>query len=412
MTLTAPPNTVPTWKTLPATMDEVVDRAKAIRAPIDLLGLEVDAHAVDPTESLRLAGEAGLMAANVPVEFGGVWRGGRFAGWERVIEAALEVTAGDGSVGQCWSTTAVQAREIFAGPLPADTKEAMAKELLHQNRRIVASNAETGGKGPVVGRQVDGGIVVTGVKTFNTNSGGGGSDLANVGFAMPGRDGAPTRHHGLIRLNAAGVTLHGDWDNMGQRGTISQTITYDDVFVADGWFCEDEPTDLTFLAVVMSGHAMLLQGIGEGVYSAMLEYLRKVNRASMPMFTSGAADVLIHRQLGEIAAQLSAGRAYLLQACRQLVNADTDTDLQAIFIEMVKAKVACTSAALDATARVHDLTGARSTSNSYRLDRFWRNARTFASHDSIDAKNALIGAYEFTQEMPDGSLYMPGVRKL
>jgi alkylation response protein AidB-like acyl-CoA dehydrogenase len=109
---------------------------------------------------------------------------------------------------------------------------------------------------------------------------------------------------------------------------------------------------------------------------------------------------------------LSASRAYLMQACRQLASADESTDLQEVFADMLKVKVACTRSALEVSSRLHDLTGARSTSNVYRLDRFWRNARTFASHDSIDAKNALAGAYELTGVLPDASQYLPGVRKL
>ncbi|OXM73657.1 MULTISPECIES: acyl-CoA dehydrogenase family protein [Amycolatopsis] len=411
MSVTTQNREIPAWPSAPASYDEIVARAKALRPRIAELGVAVDALGVDPTEAMRLLGEAGLQRANVPVEFGGLWTGGTFAGWDRVVEAALEVTAGDGSTGQCWATTALQAREVMSAPLPASTKQAIADELIFQGRRIVASNAETGGTGPVTGRRVDGGVVVNGVKTFNTNSGGGGRDLANVSFRITEPDGATSRHHALIRLDAPGVEAHGDWDNMGQRGTISQTITYAEVFVPDGWHYAAPESEVVFVDLVLPGHALLLQGIGEGAYAAMLEYLRGLNRASMPMFPSAMADPLMHRQIGEMAAKLAAGRAYLLDTCRKLANAGATTDLRALMTEFFKVKVACTTAALDVTARVHDLTGARSTANKYRLDRFWRNARTFASHDSIDAKNAFVGAAELTGEIPDAGRYLPGVRK-
>ncbi|WP_113701187.1 acyl-CoA dehydrogenase family protein [Nonomuraea lactucae] len=405
-------STVPAWTALPESFDEVVSRAKALRPTLSDLGFDVDRHGTDPTEGMRLLGEAGLQRANVPVELGGLWSGGPFGDWDRVIETALEVTAADGSMGQCWATTAIQARELMTAPLPTETKQALAHELMHDARRLVASNAETGGTGPVTGRRVTDGIIVTGVKTFNTNSGGGGRDLANVGVRMPDADGRPARHHALVRLDAPGVVPHGNWDNMGQRGTVSQTIAYHEVFVPDGWHYPAARSDRHFLQAALSGHAMLLQGIGEGAFHAMIDYIRRVNRPSMPMFSSAADDVLMHRQIGEISAALSAGRAYLLQACHRLAQADESTDSRALVVEMFKVKVACTAAALDASARLHDLTGARSTSNGYRLDRFWRNARTFASHDSVDAKNAFVGAYELTGELPDGSRYLPGLGKL
>jgi alkylation response protein AidB-like acyl-CoA dehydrogenase len=46
---------------------------------------------------------------------------------------------------------------------------------------------------------------------------------------------------------------------------------------------------------------------------------------------------------------------------------------------------------LEVTSGIFDLTGARSTSSAYRFDRFWRNARTFATHDSTDAKQVWVG---------------------
>ncbi|WP_405565423.1 hypothetical protein [Streptomyces sp. NBC_01180] len=49
---------------------------------------------------------------------------------------------------------------------------------------------------------------------------------------------------------------------------------------------------------------------------------------------------------------------------------------------------------------MHEVTGARSTSNTYRLDRYWRNARTFVSHDPIVAKNVYVGVFEVPGELP------------
>jgi alkylation response protein AidB-like acyl-CoA dehydrogenase len=47
-----------------------------------------------------------------------------------------------------------------------------------------------------------------------------------------------------------------------------------------------------------------------------------------------------------------------------------------------------------------DVCGSRATANKYGLDRFWRNARTFACHDSTDAKDAIVGAIELTGQLP------------
>ena len=57
-------------------------------------------------------------------------------------------------------------------------------------------------------------------------------------------------------------------------------------------------------------------------------------------------------------------------------------------------------AALTTTSGMHELTGARSTANTYRLDRFWRNARTFSVHDATDLKLLIVGTYELTGTIP------------
>jgi alkylation response protein AidB-like acyl-CoA dehydrogenase len=385
---------------LPTDSTAVIARARALRHDLAAGGAAIDASGSDPTDNMRRLGEAGLHALNVPVEYGGLWRGSAFAGWRAVVETTIEVSAGDGSTGQCWSTTGMVARELFgAADLPGGTKQQMARELLFEGRRLVASNAETGASG-VVGRRVPGGIVVSGTKSFNTNSGGGGRDVACVGFPLLGPDGtreSATRHHALVRLDDPAVEPAHDWDNMGQRGTYSQTITYHDVFVPDAWHFASHQGDPHFLAAVMLAHAALLQGIGEGALEAALTFVRGLDRPSAPMFGSASADPLMHRQIGEMSSQLAAARA-LLTSTADLLEGDADPRTSAI--AGVRAKIASTRAGLDVTARIHDLTGARSTARKYGLDRFWRNARTFGSHDSLDVKNALVGAFELTGHYP------------
>lgn len=390
---------------LPTDAADAVERARTLRPELAADAVDIDGTGADPTRNMRLLGRAGLHRLNVPAEFGGLWDGRPWSGWRHVVEAATEISAADGSTGQCWGTTAMVARELFSAPdLPRDTKALLAGEILDEGRRFVASNAETGGTGRVVGRRVPGGLVVTGTKTFNTNSGGGGQDVACVSFALPGADGrietAP-RHHALVRLDDPALTLHHDWDNMGQRGTCSQTITYRDVFVPDGWHFASHQADPGFVGAVMLLHAALLQGIGEGALDAAVDYVRELDRPSMPMFGTASADPLMHRLIGEMSVELAASRALVVAVAAQLDAPGPRLSGDELAVAGIRAKVASTRAGLSVTSRIHDLTGARSTAGKYRLDRFWRNARTFGSHDSLDAKDALIGATVLTDRLPN-----------
>ncbi|MEU4253707.1 acyl-CoA dehydrogenase family protein [Amycolatopsis sp. NPDC026612] len=381
---------------------EVLARVRALRTEMSDNGVRTDAGGTDVAENMRLLGEAGVNRLSVPAEYGGLWAAGMWSGWRDTTEVLVEISAADGSTGMCWTNNGLHPRRLFTADLPRETKEQLADELINDGRRLVSSNSEAGAKGPVTGRRVPGGVVVSGTKTFNTNSGGGGRDLLIVGFALLGPDADPktaTRHEALVRLNAPGVRQAHDWDNMGQRGTHSQTITYQDVFVPDGWFFASTLTDPNAFGAGMLFHAALMQGIGEGAFEAAIGYLRSLNRGSTPRFPTALEDPLMHRQLGEMSSELAAARAYLLSVAGWLEEPDADP--QTITIHGFRSKVASNRVSLDVSGRIHDLTGARSTANRYRFDRFWRNARTFATHDSIDAKNALIGAYELSGEFPD-----------
>ncbi|OXM64723.1 acyl-CoA dehydrogenase family protein [Amycolatopsis vastitatis] len=381
---------------------EVLARVRALRTEMSDNGVRIDADGTDVAENMRLLGEAGVNRLSVPAEYGGLWSGDMWSGWRDTTEVLVEISAADGSTGMCWTNNGLHPRRLFAADLPRETKEQLADELINDGRRLVSSNSEAGAKGPVTGRRVPGGVVVSGTKTFNTNSGGGGRDLLIVGFALPGPDEdlkTAMRHEALVRLDAPGVRQAHDWDNMGQRGTHSQTITYDEVFVPDGWHFPATLTDPNAFGAGMLFHAALMQGIGEGAFEAAIGYLRSLNRGSMPRFPTALEDPLMHRQLGEMSSELAAARAYLLSVAGWLEEPGADP--QTITIHGFRSKVASNRVSLDVTGRIHDLTGARSTANRYRFDRFWRNARTFATHDSIDAKNALIGAYELSGELPN-----------
>ena len=61
---------------------------------------------------------------------------------------------------------------------------------------------------------------------------------------------------------------------------------------------------------------------------------------------------------------------------------------------------AAVEASVFVSSDLFDLAGARATASKYCLDRFWRNARTFASHDPTDAERVMIGYSELTGSSP------------
>ncbi|MCY1303959.1 Dibenzothiophene desulfurization enzyme C [compost metagenome] len=74
-------------------------------------------------------------------------------------------------------------------------------------------------------------------------------------------------------------------------------------------------------------------------------------------------------------------------------------------IEAYAAKVNATHVALDVTAKVFELMGARATAAHYGFDRYWRNVRTHTLHDPVAYKAREVGDFALNGRIPPVSLY-------
>ena len=73
-----------------------------------------------------------------------------------------------------------------------------------------------------------------------------------------------------------------------------------------------------------------------------------------------------------------------------------------------EARVVAQDAALAVTSDVFELMGARSTARRFGFDRFWRNARTIACHDTRDSKLTMIGAHALFGTAPTEAQWFRG----
>ncbi len=397
-----------------AEVDEIIRRSEHARVEITKIAPEIDRTA-KAQAGMDLAWEAGIHRLSLPMKYGGLSNGSPMFQFEAAAKAALNITAGDGTCGQMIVTQMMELRLLYprdGGDLCEEALQAIAASYARGDTRIVASNAQTGvGKTPPLAKRVPGGLVVNGTKSFNTQSDGHG--WAHVSCALVEGGGPKGMVQVLIPLDDAGVRRHHDWDNMGQNASESQTITYENVFVPDGWH---HPFHLAavgpeFLAFAMMLHAIILLGVGEGAYDAELAYVRTLDRSTWPKFTSAKEDVLMQNRIGDHLTRLAAARALLLSVARALEHSTPDTDLRALGVRALAAKVAAVEASTFVSSDLFELAGARATSNKYRLDRFWRNARTFASHDPTDAKRVMIGLSELTGESPFAA-FMELIRRM
>ncbi|WP_242882127.1 acyl-CoA dehydrogenase family protein [Actinomadura litoris] len=237
------------------------------------------------------------------------------------------------------------------------------------------------------------------------------------------RDDRASRLVAVVRGGADGVSHPPDWDNLGQRLTASGSIVLHDVRVGHGDVLgtfptgEDEssPRWLRLSLVPLAFQAVLTQvlvGIAEGALDEAARYTRERSR---PWPAGGldraVDDPHILAGFGELAATLRAARLLADDATRAFAEADArGLDLTAAergraALTVSAAKVVSTRLATEATSRIFEFTGARATTRSTGLDRFWRDARTLTVHDPVAYKSRELGAFLLTGALPPITAY-------
>jgi len=184
---------------------------------------------------------------------------------------------------------------LWTGPLADDldmTTEQRNRHAAHRAahyRRIVEDGAiyaqpfseggaAAAGKAPfgTVAKPVEGGYVLNGTKIFASLSGA--ADFYGVLCTeeKPVLSRADTLYL-AVPGTASGVSVVGDWDPLGMRGTVSRTLLLKDVFVPDD--LELMPRGIYFQAASRWPHMFLTlaptyMGIARAAYDFTVQYLR------------------------------------------------------------------------------------------------------------------------------------------
>jgi alkylation response protein AidB-like acyl-CoA dehydrogenase len=214
-----------------------------------------------------------------------------------------------------------------------------------------------------------------------------------------------------------GITIFQDWDNMGQRQTDSGSATFDQVEVdADELLVEPGPFSSPFASLRSLIAQLILTNIYVGLAEgAMAEARRYTLEQGKVWFASTATrvqeDQYVLGHYGEFWAAVEGARALadraaaLLDAAWRRELALTAEERGEVALAIASAKVVASRAGLDLGSRMFDVAGARATSNSLRMDRFWRNARTHTLHDPLDYKVRELGDWALNGQYPKPSFY-------
>jgi alkylation response protein AidB-like acyl-CoA dehydrogenase len=190
--------------------------------------------------------------------------------------------------------------------------------------------AAAAGKAPWGTRaiKVDGGYRVVGKKIFASLSGA--ADYYGVLCTLQREDGeAGTLRDSLylaVPANAEGVAVSGEWDPLGMRGTVSRTLTFDNVQVGDD--ARLMPEGLYFQAASRYPHMFATLsptyfGLAQAAYDFTVAYLRGEVPGTPPvkrrMYTTKQVAV------AQMRVMLEQTRALFLQTARE-ARVDPDKD--------------------------------------------------------------------------------------
>jgi alkylation response protein AidB-like acyl-CoA dehydrogenase len=249
-----------------------------------------DREATFPIENFRDMHKEGLLSLCIPKANGGLG-----ADFQTYCLAAAELGRYCGATTLSWNMHVCST--LWSGPLadelemtPQDRAAHEARRAIHYRRiveeGVVYAQPFSEGGAAAAGvvafgteaRPVDGGFVVNGKKIFASLSGS--ADYYGVLCTERAEGEAASRRNTLylaVPANAPGVSVVGDWDPLGMRGTVSRTLLFKDVFVPEDAMLM--PHGVYFQAASRWPHMFITlsptyMGLAQAAYDFTVQYLR------------------------------------------------------------------------------------------------------------------------------------------
>jgi len=218
-----------------------------------------------------------------------------------------------------------------------------------------------------------------------------------------------------IPTDRAGIEVLDDFTGMGQKGSASGSIRFDDVRIdADEVSASDDldPRSTRYRKVFAQLYlAAVLAGIARAAQDDATAYV--LERARVPAHghtDHPRDDLLVQRRIGQIAANAAGARAAVLTAATALDAASAgiglgDADLADLAVQVAQAHTLAARLAIEAGDLIFTVGSGSAVSGRLGLDRHWRNARTVAAHSPMDYKHQVIGAYLLSGQNPPDNGY-------
>lgn len=349
-----------------------------------------------PFEEVRQLKEAGFSTLRVPVAHGGTG-----VSLEDYFYLLIRLGEAESNLPQILRVNAGFTEMLLERKDDADTRRWL--ELIGSGKTFGAATSERNastGNSVLLEKDGNGHLRLNGEKYYSTGA------LYADWILVRAHDDA-SDFIVLVPADAPGVERVDDWDGFGQRLTGSgstrfHNVLVDDSQVLDRYHSSQPRRNSIITSFYQTFHLAALAGIARAALRDTVAFTRPRTRTfGVPGNSSPRENPLVHRVVGRLASlawsaeQLTLAVAReqdALYAARRAGTVATG-DYDVLDIKTFEAQQIVIGQVLEATTLLFEVGGASATSETLRLDRHWRNARTLASHNPAIQREAAIGNY-------------------
>jgi alkylation response protein AidB-like acyl-CoA dehydrogenase len=357
-----------------------------------------------PYDEIKALRVAGFTAVRVPTEFGGAG-----ASLPELFNLLIELSEADSNV-----TNSLRAHFGFTEDVlnSSDPKRRalwlgrIGEKTLFGNGHTEVGDNKLQAFSTTVSRK-NGRLVLNGRKYYTT-----GTLFADwINIAAQHENGEQVGV--VMSRHAAGVEVLDDWDGFGQALTASGTTIFTDAPVDPEHIVpvtERFKYSNPFYQLV---HLATLAGIGRAAAGDVSRLVKERTRIfSHGNAGSAATDPQILQVVGRVRGNSYAAGAIVLKVAEALQRAHeahlsgdekrTAAAITIAEIELDQAVTVVSDLILEATTILFDALGASSTARNLALDRYWRNARTIATHNPRVYRDRIVGDFAVNGAPPPG----------
>jgi len=341
-------------------------KAEKIAAAIAEHAAKHDADDSFVTEGFSALEEAGFFTALVPQEFGG---GGatisEVADALRIIGAACSSTALAASMHS--HIIAVAAWRFKNQGAPTD---GLLKRVVAEKLKLVSSGGSDWLSSAGTMEKVEGGYKLTARKAFASGSTVG--SLLNTSAVYDDPEAGPTVLHFGAPLKGDGVRIEPTWQTLGMRGTGSDDVVFDGLFIPDAAIAGKRPQGQWHMLF----HVISMIAFGL-IYSAYLGVAEGARNRALAMARKRPQDPLLAQTVGEMENRLLASRLALR---RMIEIAETGTPGPETTSEAMQCRTLAGQAAIDTVTKAMEVAGGAAFYRKTGLERAFRDIQAARFH--------------------------------